>query len=147
VLSIGSTGDVQTLIPSSAGIHVAESLAVAPDGSLFIGDNDEDTLYVREQDGAIRVAVPAAEGFSPEGLYHSGRALFITDRKNGKLYRYTPEEGLKTLIVFAGDLAKIQGVAGDPQGNIYVTIQADIKEGRGYILRLSPTGESAGRHS
>ena len=140
VLSIGSGGDVRTLIPASAGIHVAESLAVAPDGSLFIGDNDVDTLYVREQDGAIRVAVPAAEGFSPEGLYHSGRALFITDRKNGKLYRYTPEEGLKTLIVFAGDLAKIQGIAGDPQGNLYVTIQADIREGRGYILRLSPIG-------
>ncbi len=147
VLSIGTAGDVRTLIPAKAGINKAESIAVAADGSVFVGDNDLDTLFVRSGDGTIRVAIPAAEGFSPEGLYESGRELFITDRKNGKLYRYTPEDGLQTLIVFAGDLAKIQGVAGDPQGNVYVTIQADIKAGRGYILRLSPTGGNAAQHS
>jgi sugar lactone lactonase YvrE len=147
VVRVGGNGEVKTVIPPSAGIRKPESLAFAPDGSLFIADNDADVLYVVRQGGRVRAVVANLEGFSPEGLYHSGKALFITDRKNGKLYRYTPEEGLTPLIVFAGDLAKIQGIAGDEAGNLYVTIQADIGAGRGYVLRLSKADGARSRAS
>ena len=147
VVSVGPGGDVRTIIPKAAGIRKPENIAVAPDGSVFIGDNDADRLYMVTPEGKLRVVIPATEGFSPEGLYHSGEALFITDRKNGKLYRYSVDEGLKPLIVFGGDLAKVQGIAGDGSGALYVTIQADISKGRGYVLRLTPTSKSAGRPS
>ena len=147
VVSVGQGGDVRTIIPKAAGIRKPENLAVGPDGTIFIGDNDADRLYMVTRDGKLRVVIPATEGFSPEGLYHSGEALFITDRKNGKLYRYSAEEGLKPLIVFGGDLAKVQGIAGDGSGALYVTIQADISSGRGYVLRLVPSPKGAGRPS
>ena len=35
-----------------------------------------------------------------------------------------------------GDLANVQGIAADPAGNLYVSVQADLETGRGYVLRL-----------
>ncbi len=80
--------------------------------------------------------ISGRDDFSPETLHFADGALFITDSRNGKLYRHTPEDGLQTLAVLAGELANVQGITSDPAGNLYLSVQIDLKARRGTILRL-----------
>lgn len=136
IVSIGSTGDVRGFLPAKTGIRKPESFAFAPDGSLFIADNDANAVYLLTASGRLHRPISGIEEFSPESIYHSKDALFITDSENGKLYRYTANDGLKPIIIFGGDLTKVQGIAGDPAGNLYVSIQTEMRGGLGYLIRL-----------
>ena len=113
-----------------------EGLAWDDAGNLYIADNKEDVLYRLARDGRLHRAIAGREGFSPESLHFAEGALLITDSHNGKLYRYTPEEGLKVLALFAGELENLQGVTTDAEGNIYVSVQSDLENRRGYVFRL-----------
>ena len=133
ILGDGGSGRILPL-----GARVAKPEGFAPDGrgNLWIADNDENVLYLRTADGALHRPLAERSGFSPESLHHDGEALLITDSAHGRLYRYTPEDGLETIALFAGELANVQGVTTDDAGNIYVSVQSDLKGRRGYVLRL-----------
>ncbi len=137
VVSVSDSGEVRTFLSPAAGIVKPESMAFAPDGSLFIADNEANVLYLLTPHRRLHRPIASRESFSPESLYHSRDALFITDSDNGKLYRYTLLDGLTPIAVFGGELRNIQGIAGDPAGNLYVTIQSNLRGGRGYLIRLS----------
>ena len=106
-------------------------------GNLHIADNRDQVLYVRTASGALRRPIRDRGGFSPESIHFGGEALFITDSEHGKLYRYSPQDGLSTIAAFAGSLANVQGIASDESGNLYVSVQSDLDNRRGYVLRLT----------
>ena len=136
VVSVTPDGRVSVLLGPERGIAKPESLAFDGAGNLYIADNHDDVLYLLTRDGRLHRPVAGRAGFSPESLVFADGALFITDSHHGTLYRYTPEDGLAALAVFTGDLANIQGIAADPAGNVYLSVEADLHGGRGYIVRL-----------
>jgi sugar lactone lactonase YvrE len=117
-------------------VEKPESMAFDAAGNLYVADNQADVLYVVTKDGRLHRAIANREGFSPETLHFAGSALLITDSRNGKLHRYTPEDGLATVAVMAGALGNVQGVTTDHDANIYLSVQTDLKAKRGTILRL-----------
>jgi streptogramin lyase len=120
-------------------IDKPESMAFDAAGNLYIADNQADILYVLTRDGRLHRTLANREGFSPESLHFAGGALLITDSRNGKLHRFTPEDGLTTVAVLAGALSNVQGVTADEAGNIYLSVQTDLKGRRGTIIRLKRT--------
>jgi DNA-binding beta-propeller fold protein YncE len=139
---IGGTGRIlmlapdESLTPLPLPIAKPESMAFDAVGNLYIADNEADILYLLTRDGRLHRTLAGREGFSPETLHFAGGALLITDSRNGKLHRYTPEDGISTLAVFAGDLGNVQGVTSDPAGNIYLSLQTDLKAHKGLVVRL-----------
>lgn len=115
-----------------------ESFAWDGRGGLYVADNRDRILYLVTAEGRLHRPIADQRGFSPESIHHDGRRLLITDSEHGKLLRYSPEEGLTAIALFGGTLANIQGVTSDEAGNVYVSVQSDLKGRRGYILRLSP---------
>ncbi len=140
VLKVAPDGTMSVLIGADKNIAKPESFAFDGSGNLYIADNSDNVLYLLRADGKLRRAVADRPGFSPESLHFAGGALFITDSDNGKLFRYTPDEGLNVVAVFGGTLANIQGIAGDESGALYLSVQSDLKGRKGYILKLSRKG-------
>lgn len=120
-------------------ISKPESMAFDEAGNLYIADNEADILYLRTKEGRLHRPIAERDGFSPETLHFTRGALFITDSRHGKLHRYTPEDGLTTIAVLAGELSNVQGITSDPSGNLYLSVQTDLKARRGTILRLKRT--------
>ena len=133
ILMLGRDGSVR---PLRLRISKPESMAFDGEGNLYIADNDADILYLLTPQGRLHRPIATQDGFSPETLHFSHGALLITDSRNGKLHRYTPEDGLSTVAVLAGELANVQGVTSDDAGNIYLSVQTDLKALRGTVLRL-----------
>ena len=119
------------------GIRKPESLAYDARGNLYIADNADNVLYLLTRQGQLHRPIRDQRRFSPESLHFAGGALFITDSANGKLHRYTPEDGPSVVAVFGGSLANVQGIASDERGNLYVSVQTDLESGRGYVIRLA----------
>ena len=136
IMAVRPDGQVAVLIGPEAGIGKPESLAFDGAGNLYIADNEADILYLLTRDGLHR-PIAGRDGFSPETLFYDGGTLYITDSRHGALYRYSPADGLHAIALFAGDFANIQGITADPAGNLYLSVQADLDAGRGYILRLA----------
>jgi sugar lactone lactonase YvrE len=137
IYAVAPDGNAATFIGPEAGIGKPESMAFDAEGNLYVADNEADILYLITRDGRLHRPVAGREGFSPESLTFADGALYITDSRNGTLHRYSPRDGLSAVAVFTGELANVQGIAADPAGNLYVSVQASLDEGRGYILRLS----------
>lgn len=140
VLKIGRDGTIAVLVGPEKKIAKPESFAFDGSGNLYIADNRDNILYLLRADGTLHRAVSDRPGFSPESLHFAGGALFITDSDNGKLFRYTPDDGLNVVAVFGGTLANVQGIAADESGGLYLSVQSDLKGRKGYILKLSRKG-------
>lgn len=140
VLKVTKDGSLSVLIGPERKIAKPESFAFDGSGSLYIADNSDNVLYRLAADGRLHRAVADRPGFSPESLHFAGGALFITDSDNGKLFRYTPDEGVSVVAVFGGTLANVQGIAADESGALYLSVQSDLKGRKGYILKLSRKG-------
>jgi DNA-binding beta-propeller fold protein YncE len=140
VLKVRPDGRVSVLIGPDKNIAKPESFAFDDNGNLYIADNRDKILYLLRPDGRLHRAIADRPGFSPESLRFSGGTLFITDSDNGKLFRYTPDDGLGVVALFGGTLANIQGIAADENGALYVSVQSDLKGRKGYILKLYRKG-------
>jgi sugar lactone lactonase YvrE len=137
VLKVAPDGTLSVLVGPEKKISKPESFAFDDKGNLYIADNRENVLYLLRPDGRLHRAIADRPAFSPESLLFSGGALFITDSDNGKLFRYTPDDGLNVVAVFGGSLANIQGIAADDKGGLYLSVQSDLEGRKGYILKLS----------
>lgn len=137
VLKVRPDGTMSVLIGPERKIAKPESFAFDDEGNLYIADNRENVLYLLRADGGLHRVVADRAGFSPESLRFADGTLFITDSDNGKLFRYTPDDGLNVVAVFGGSLANIQGIAADEGGALYLSVQSDLEARKGYILKLS----------
>ncbi|HEX8467998.1 MAG TPA: hypothetical protein VF620_09350 [Allosphingosinicella sp.] len=140
VLKVRPDGILSVLVGPEKNIAKPESFAFDDSGNLYIADNRENVLYLLRPDGRLHRAISDRPGFSPESLRFAGGTLFITDSDNGKLFRYTPDDGLNVIALFGGSLANIQGIAADESGALYLSVQSDLKGRKGYILKLSRKG-------
>jgi sugar lactone lactonase YvrE len=143
VLKVSPDGRVSTLIGPEKRIAKPESFAFDGAGNLYIADNRDNVLYLLRTDGSLHRVIADRSGFSPESLRFAGGALLITDSDHGKLFRYTPDDGLNVIAVFGGAFANVQGIAADDNGGLYVSVQSDLKGRKGYILKLYRKGASA----
>lgn len=136
VFSVDRKGEVSVFLGAGYGIRKPESMVFDEKGNLYIADNQDQIVYLLTPDMKLQRLLEKRAGFSPETIWYTNGTLFITDSYAGKLYRYTPEEGLKTIAVFGGKLAVVNGLTMDEQGNIYVSIQTDLKRKIGYLVKL-----------
>lgn len=136
VFSVSRKGDVSVLLGPGYGIRKPESMVFDQAGNLYIADNEDDVLYYLSPQMKLERLLEKREGFSPETLWYAHGTLFITDSRNGKLSRFTAEEGLQTIAVFGGQLASVNGLTMDEQGSLYVSVQTDLRRKRGYIIKL-----------
>ncbi|HYI39596.1 MAG TPA: hypothetical protein VE053_04675 [Allosphingosinicella sp.] len=146
VLKVTRDGSVSVLLGPERRIAKPESFAFDDAGNLYIADNRDNVLYRLTTNGALHRTIADRPGFSPESLLFAGGALFITDSDNGKLFRYTPDDGLTVVAIFGGTLANVQGVAADEKGALYISVQSDLKGRKGYILKLSRKDPSNRAH-
>jgi sugar lactone lactonase YvrE len=136
VYSVSRSGEVSVFLGSGYGITKPESMVFDEKGNLYIADNEDQIVYLLTPEMKLQRLIENQPGFSPETIWYAHGTLFITDSAAGKLYRYTPEEGLKTIAVFGGKLAAVNGLTMDEEGNLYVSIQTDLRRQLGYIVKL-----------
>lgn len=139
LLRIGRDQGAWVVLGPERGVRKPESLAFDDRGDLYIADNVEHVLYKLGGNGALSRIVAGRPGFSPESLHFTAGGLYITDSKHGRLYRYSEADGLVVVALFTGELANVQGITGDRSGNLFISVQADLGDRRGYILRLQRT--------
>lgn len=137
VFQVTRAGDVSVFLGREFGITKPESMTFDDKGNLYIADNEDNVLYLLDKNHQLHRVVDRKDQFSPETIFFANGSLYITDSQAGKLYIYRPNEELKTIAAFGGRLKNIQGVTVDEQGDIYVSIQSDLKNKVGYIIKLS----------
>lgn len=137
VLQVTRAGAVSVFLGKEFGITKPESMTFDDKGNLYIADNEDNVLYLLDTNHKLHRVIDRKDQFSPETIFYSKGSLYITDSQAGKLYVYTPNEELKTIAAFGGRLKNIQGVTVDERGDIYVSVQSDLKNKVGYIIKIS----------
>jgi sugar lactone lactonase YvrE len=137
IFRVSRAGDVSVFLGREFGITKPESMTFDDKGDLYIADNVDNVLYLLDANHKLHRVIDRKDDFSPETIFFAKGSLYITDSRSGKLYIYTPNEELKTIAAFAGRLENIQGVTVDEQGDIFVSIQSDLKNNVGYIVKIS----------
>lgn len=137
VFQVSKAGAVSVFLGREFGITKPESMTFDDKGNLYIADNEDNVLYLLDTNRKLHRLIDRKDQFSPETIFYSKGSLYITDSQAGKLYVYTPNEELRTIAAFGGQLKNIQGVTVDDQGDIYVSIQSDLKHKIGYIIKIS----------
>ena len=137
VFRVTRDGAVTEFLGKQYGITKPESMVFDDRGDLYIADNEDDVLYMLDARHELHRIIDRRAAFSPETLFFAKGALYITDSHNGKLYLYRPDEELKTIAAFGGILKNVQGVTVDDNGNIYLTVQTDLKHRLGDIIEIS----------
>src|SRR2546429_3967193 len=130
-------GQVSDFLRKDYGITKPESMVFDDRGNLYIADNEDNVLYLLDGEKKLHRVVDRKNSFSPETIFYSKGSLYITDSHNNKLYVYTPNEELKTIAAFGGQLKNVQGVTLDDEGNIYLSVQTDLKRKVGAIIEIS----------
>jgi sugar lactone lactonase YvrE len=137
VFKITKDGAVSVFLGKEFGITKPESMAFDDRGNLYIADNEKNVLFMLDVKHKLHRVIDRKDQFSPETIFYSKGSLYITDSHASKLYLYTPNEELKTIAAFGGQLKNVQGVTVDDRVDIYVSIQSDLKHNVGYIVKVS----------
>ena len=137
VFKVTRDGAVSVFLGREFEITKPESMVFDDKGNLYIADNEKNVLYMLDVYHKLHVVIDRKDQFSPETIFYSRGALYITDSHASKLYLYTPGEELKTIAAFGGQLKNVQGVTVDDNGDIYVSIQSDLKHNVGFIVKIS----------
>jgi sugar lactone lactonase YvrE len=137
VFRVTREGKVSEFLGRQYGIRKPESMTFDDQGNLYIADNEDGVLYLLDNKHELHRIIDRREGFSPETLFYFRGALYITDSHNGKLSVYRPNEELKTIAAFAGELKNVQGITVDDAGIIYLSVQTNLKHKVGDIIEIS----------
>jgi sugar lactone lactonase YvrE len=137
VFRVTRDGSVTEFLGKDKGITKPESMVFDEKGNLYIADNEDNVLYLVDANREVHRLVDRQDSFSPETIFYSKGSLYITDSRDGKLFVYRPNEELKTIAAFGGQLKNVQGVTVDDQGNIYLSVQSDLKHNVGQIIEIS----------
>ena len=137
VFRVTRDGKVSDFLGQEYGITKPESMVFDDRGNLYIADNEDNVLYLLDADRKLHRIIDRNDSFSPETIYFARGSLYITDSHNHKLYVYTPGEELRTIAAFGGQLQNVQGVTVDDQGNIFLSVQSDLKHKIGNVIEIS----------
>lgn len=137
VFKVTKDGVVSVFLGREFEIDKPESMAFDDKGNLYIADNEKNVLYLLDTNHRLHVVIDRKDQFSPETIFYSKGSLYITDSHASKLYMYTPNEELKTIAAFGGQLKNVQGVTVDERGDIYVSVQSDLKHNVGFIIKIT----------
>ncbi len=137
VFRVTRAGEVTEFLGKDYGITKPESMVFDDRGNLYIADNEDNVLYLLDADKKLHKIIDRGESFSPETIYFAKGSIYITDSHNNKLYVFKPGEELKTIAAFGGQLKNVQGVTVDDQGQIFVSVQSDLKRAVGEIIEIS----------
>ena len=137
VFKVTKDGAVSVFLGREFEIDKPESMAFDDKGNLYIADNEKNVLYLLDTNHRLHVVIDRKDQFSPETIFYSKGSLYITDSHASKLYMYTPNEELKTIAAFGGQLKNVQGVTVDERGDIYVSVQCDLKHNVGFIIKIT----------
>ena len=137
IYRVTRSGAVSVFLGREFGITKPESMTFDDKGNLYIADNVDNVLYLLDVHHQLHRVIDRKDQFSPETIFYFRGSLYITDSQSGKLYVYTPNEELKTIAAFGGRLKNVQGVTVDDLGDIYVSVQSDLKHKVGYIIKIS----------
>lgn len=132
--------------PIATGLKNPESVAVAPDGKIYVSVIGE---FGKDGDGSIAIFENGkfrdfVKGLNdPKGIAVLGDALFVADndrvlridRKNGEITLFAPPNAFPVPPLFLND------VAVDPEsGTVFVSDSGDLKGNEGAVYRISPKG-------
>ncbi len=137
VFRVTRDGAVSEFLGKQFGITKPESMVFDELGNLYIADNEDDVLYMLDPNHNLHRIIDRRDSFSPETIFYFKGALYITDSRDGKLFVYKPNEELRTIAAFGGQLKNVQGVTVDDQGDIFLSVQTDLKRKVGHILEIS----------
>jgi len=137
VFRVTRDGKVSDFLGQEYGITKPESMVFDDRGNLYIADNEDNVLYLLDANRKLHRIIDRNDSFSPETIYFARGSLYITDSHNHKLYVYTPGEELRTIAAFGGQLQNVQGVTVDDQGNIFLSVQSDLKHKIGNVIEIS----------
>jgi len=131
--------------PLVSGLKNPESVAIGPDGRIYISEIGE---FGKDGDGRIMVivngkAVPFATGLDdPKGMVAWGNSLFVTDKKRvwridrkGKAHVFAAEKAFPAPPLFLNDITV------DENGILYVSDSGDLAGEGGAIYRIFPNGK------
>ncbi len=114
-----------------------ESMVFDSAQRLYLADNDEGVIYRIEKGKPWIKLLTKREGISkPESLAMHADSLYFTDPVEGRIHRYSDRDGLETLAVLGGQLQNLQGITVADDGTVYVSIQSDLKNLKGYVIKL-----------
>jgi sugar lactone lactonase YvrE len=119
-------------------LGVATGIAFDRQGYLYVGDRDG-TIYRVNHQGiptAFATLAPSVAAFHL-AFDHQGNLYVTNPSMSGydAIHRITPDGAMQT---FAADLGRPQGLAFDPQNNLYVV---SYYRGDAGILKITPQGE------
>lgn len=114
-----------------------ESMVFDSAQRLYLADNEEGVIYRLEKGKPWTKLLTKREGISkPESLAMHADSLYFTDPVEGRIQRYSDRDGLETLAVLGGQLQNVQGITVADDGTVYVSIQSDLKNLKGYVIKL-----------
>ena len=137
VFRVTRDGKVTEFLGKESGITKPESMVFDDKGNLYIADNEDNVLYLVDANHELHRLIDRKDSFSPETIFFAKGSLYISDSHNGKLYVYNPNEELKIIAAFGGQLKNVQGVTVDELGNIYLSVQSDLKRNVGQIIEIT----------
>ena len=137
VFRVTRDGNVTDFLGTEYGITKPESMVFDDKGNLYIADNEDNVLYLLDSNRKLHRLIDNRDSFSPETIFFARGALYISDSRDGKLYVYKPDEELRTIAAFGGQLKNIQGITVDDGGDIYLSVQTDLKHKVGQIVEIS----------
>lgn len=137
VFRVTKDGVVSEFLGKEYGITRPEGLVYDDKGNLYIADEEDNVLYMLDQNRNLHRLIDRRDSFSPEALCYVNGLLYIADEHFGKVYVYTPNDELKPIATFAGTFKQLQGITVDDRGDLYVAVQTDLKHKVGHIIKLS----------
>jgi sugar lactone lactonase YvrE len=140
VFRVTKAGAVSVFLGPEYGITKPESMVFDSAGNLYIADNEDNILYLLDPQHHLHRLIDKRAEFSPETIVASGDTIYITDSKAWRVYRLPPRGPLQTIATFGGNLRNVQGITHDDRGNLFITIQSDLKRRVGYVVRLGRAG-------
>jgi glucose/arabinose dehydrogenase/sugar lactone lactonase YvrE len=150
LLAAPAAGAVELPKPAVGGLVNPESVAIGPDGKMYVSvigefDKDGDGAVVRIDDGK---AVPVVPGLDdPKGIAFFQKFLFIADKKRVLRVDLSAKGGGVKVDLFAPPNAFpvepkfLNDVAVDPEsGMVYVSDSGDLKGAGGAVYSITPNG-------
>lgn len=150
-LMIGDGGTGRVLELSAEGFVLSatkltrivkpESIVLTENDRMYVADDSGGVVVRVELDGTTTRVLDRKDGIvEPETLFYANKTLYIVDNGSSRLLRYDETNGLTAIAQFSGRLKGIQGITGDDDGNLYLSVQSNLARNEGYVLRLNRSG-------